>query len=390
MTQRRTPKIEILTAVSVFVVVLTILAAPSALAQVTTVSTPPLFLPAVTYDAGGLNPNAVAFADVNGDGKPDLVVANCEPVGSAICVNTGNTADGLVAVFLGEGNGTFAAPLTFDSGGANAMSVAVADVNGDGKPDLVVANCAVSGTGAEQGGCGRPPNSVVSVFLGNDDGTFRTPSTYASGGLSPHSVQVADLNGDGKPDILVANDFAMFYNSPNGTVGVLLGNGDGTFQKVVAYSSGAWNADSVAVADVNADTKLDLIVANGACKPNTMNAGCLGVLLGNGDGTFQQALIYDSGGGEASSVSVADVNGDGRPDLLVANGCAFCANTVGVLLGKGDGTFQAAVTYGSGGYSASFIAVADVNGDSKPDVLVANQCTGNCGNLKGAIGVLPE
>ena len=106
--------------------------------------------------------------------------------------------------------------------------------------------------------------------------------------------------------------------------------------------------------------------------------GTVGVLLGNGDGTFQTAVTYGSGGYYADSVAVADVNGDGKPDLVVANACASssnCANggSVGVLLGNGDGTFQAAVTYGSGGqYEPDSVAVADVNGDGKPDLLVAN------------------
>ena len=87
-------------------------------------------------------------------------------------------------------------------------------------------------------------------------------------------------------------------------------------------------------------------------------------------------VTYDSGGYEAQSVAVADVNGDGKPDLVVANLCASsdCTNggVVGVLLGNGDGTFQAAVSYGSGGQDAESVAVADVNGDGKPDLVVAN------------------
>ncbi len=102
------------------------------------------------------------------------------------------------------------------------------------------------------------------------------------------------------------------------------------------------------------------------------------MLLGNGDGTFQSAVNYNSGGENALSIAVADVNGDGKPDLLVANECvdSSCANgSVSVLLGNGDGTFQAAVNYNSGGYDAYSIAVADVNGDGNPDLLVANNCT---------------
>ena len=133
------------------------------------------------------------------------------------------------------------------------------------------------------------------------------------------------------------------------------------------------------VADVNGDGKPDLLVAN-QCADRGCTNGTVGVLLGNGDGTFQTAVTYGSGGYGALSVAVADVNGDGKPDVVVANVCsnAYCETngTVGVLLGNGDGTFQTAVTYGSGGYAHS-VAVADVNGDGKPDLLVANGCTSN-------------
>ena len=204
------------------------------------------------------------------------------------------------------------------------------------------------------------------------------------------------MNGDGKPDLVVASSCASSSNCANGSVGVLLGNGNGTFQAAVSYSSGGYEAQSVAVADVNGDRKLDLLVANTICAPNDCATGSVGVLLGNGDGTFQPAVTYDSGGFSAESVAVTDVNGDGKPDLLVANTCvsdgAFdCVNgSVGVLLGNGDGTFQAAVSYGSDGTGAASVAVRDVNGDGKPDVFVANACgnNGNYGCMIGSLGVL--
>src|SRR5208282_4616756 len=134
---------------------------------------------------------------------------------------------------------------------------------------------------------------------------------------------------------------------------------------------GGYQANSVAAADVNGDGIPDLIVAN-ACESSTnCSYGGIGVLLGNGDGTFQPAVTYSSGGADATSVTVADVNQDGKPDLVVAN-----ANTgsVAVLLGNGNGTFQAAVNYGSGGQAAVSVAVADVNGDGHQDIIVANYC----------------
>jgi hypothetical protein len=163
-------------------------------------------------------------------------------------------------------------------------------------------------------------------------------------------------------------------------VGMLLGNGDGTFQPVVTYGSGGYFANSVAVADVNGDSKPDLLVAN-ECVDKNCASGTVGVLLGKGDGTFQPVVTYGSGGLYANSVTVADVNGDGKPDLVAAN---YLSNNAGVILGNGDGTFQTAVTYGSGGSVYLYsVAVADVNGDGKPDLLAAN-----CGCDNGTVGVL--
>jgi hypothetical protein len=152
------------------------------------------------------------------------------------------------------------------------------------------------------------------------------------------SVAVADVNGDGIPDIVVAN------HSGN-TVGVLLGNGDGTFQPPMTYDSGGPNPTGISIADLNGDGKPDLVVGLNA------GIGAVAVLLGNGDGTFQPAVTYGLGYWAAFGfdVAVADVNHDGKPDLIVAASCLDVGGCVGVLLGNGDGTFQPARTYDSGG-----------------------------------------
>jgi hypothetical protein len=173
-----------------------------------------------------------------------------------------------------------------------------------------------------------PPDAIPPLFL--------PAVTYDSGGTFAISVAAADLNGDGKSDLVVANVFST-------SVGVLLGNGDGTFQAGVSYDSGGYSPRSVAVADVNGDGKPDLLVANVCLNSFQCNGeGAVGVLLGNGDRTFQPPVIHDPGGFNSTSVASSDVNGDGRLDLLVVNACgtgdSFCASvgTIGVLLGNGD------------------------------------------------------
>ncbi len=174
---------------------------------------------------------------------------------------------------------------------------------------------------------------------------------FDTGGV-PHSVAVADLNGDGKLDLAVAN-----YGTDN--VGVLLGNGDDVFQTPKSYDTGKGPA-SIAVADVNGDGSLDLVVANYV--GNNMS-----VLLGIGDGTFQHQQTFATSGRPAS-VAVADVNGDGRLDLVVAN---YVSDNVSMLLGKGNGTFQHQQTFATGSKPIS-VAAADVNGDDRLDLIVAN------------------
>jgi hypothetical protein len=343
------------------------------------------FLPVVTYDPGGPQAAMVVVADVNGDGKPDLIVLNCgNCYGPSFITNPGS-----VGIMLGNGDGTFQKAVTYGTGTASPRFVVVADVNGDGKPDLVVANRCIDG------GC--LIEAVVAVLLGNGDGTFQAAVTYNSGGLFTSSVAVADVNGDGKPDLVVGNDCA----DPNcdGSVGVLLGNGDGTFQAASTYLTGGNGAFFVAVADVNDDGRADLLVgtnaivcSGGICRP----VGAVAVLLGHGDGTFQSAVSYDSGGllgvyGSGGSLAVADVNKDGKPDLVVENNeCCNSANgSVGILLGNGDGTFKEAVTYKSGaGGPGTSAEVADVNGDSKVDVVATVWCGGaNC-IIRGLVAVL--
>ena len=453
MTRKRTLNNRILSAASATLSIFIIFALQSLQAQTrqptsgqktaaSTPSAPLAFLPVVTYPSGGSYAYSVAVADVNGDGIPDLLVADCGP--GSIC---GGGINGVIGVLLGNGDGTFKPVVTYDAGGYQTYSVVAADVNGDGKLDLIVANSYFSNT--------------IGVLLGNGDGTFQPVVTYGSGGGYPWSVAVADMNGDGKPDIVVANSSSCYGCTDSGLVGVLLNNGNGTFQPAVTYNSGGFNdlspvslavADlngdgipdvavtnacgrttdcsgigsvaillgngrggfqseitygtagqlpsSVAIADLNGDGKPDLVITNSNCgTTGGCGRGAIAVLLGKGNGAFQPLRLFDSGGDGTHSVAIADLNGDGIPDIAVANFCAPTSNrdcailgnsgTVGLLLGNGDGTFQPPVAYTSGGYwIADSIAIADLDRDGHPDVLVVNLFGSGAPDFEGSVGVL--
>ena len=287
---------------------------------------PPVsFLAARSYGVG-IGPQSVAVGDFNGDGAPDLGVANY--------------GDNTVSVLLGNGDGTFQAAANYGVG-ANPIWVAVGDFRSDGNFDLAV----TSNT-----------DNTVSVLLGNGDGTFRTAVNYSTGsGTAPYSVAVGDFNRDGTPDLAVAD-----YGETS--VGVLLGNGDGTFRTAADYPTGIAPV-SAAVGNFRGNGILDLAVANAGS--NTVS-----VLLGNGDGTFHGVASY-AVGSDPNPVTVGDFNGDGIPDLAVGNFGSGTGNTVSVLLGNGDGTFQAPVTYVVG-FGPASLAVGDLNGDGKLDLAVAN------------------
>ncbi len=156
--------------------------------------------------------------DLNADGKADLVLTDAAGE---------SNGDGSVAVLLGNGDGTFQPAVLYDLGGIEPGWLAIADVNGDGIPDLIVANSFASGNDAV---------GSVGVLFGNGNGTFQPVVTYAAGGI-PTGIAVGDLNGDGQPDIVVTTCGGYPCNDGQGTVDVLLANGGGTFQAPVAYLS---------------------------------------------------------------------------------------------------------------------------------------------------------
>jgi hypothetical protein len=270
----------------------------------------------------GHQPTSVATADFNDDGIPDLVVAN--------------ENDNTVSVCLGNGDGTFQKGITTGTG-HTPESIAVGDFNGDDIPDIAVAN-----TNA---------NSIT-ILLGNGDGSFQSKGTLTSF-LSPVSIAAGDFDDDGNLDLVVCNTFG-------GDVSVLLGNGDGTFQSAKIFDTGI-GPQSVAVGDFNLDGIVDLVVANS-------HEDTASVLLGNGDGTFQPQTKLTTGN-SAYSVATADLNNDGILDVAVAN---RNSNTVSIILGNGNGTFQNQVFLATG-TAPSAVAVGDFNGDGIPDLAVADE-----------------
>jgi|HubBroStandDraft_5_1064220.scaffolds.fasta_scaffold22917_2 hypothetical protein len=317
-------------AVLTFATLLFMLAAsqPNSAVQASPQKEAPLFQHPLQYAAGGEASESAVVADVNGDGIPDVVAAS-----------QNGSGHGSVGVLIGIGNGKFQPTVSYDSGGVEAWGLAVADVNGDGNPDILVTNV---------------QSNSVGVLLGHGDGTFAPAVTY-NGGAS-YTISVADVNRDGKPDLIT------------GGLDVLLGNGDGTFQPPRNFGPFGQFAT---MADVNGDGKLDIVSVG--------SAGGVGVLLGNGDGTFQSAVSYSTGGSQSSGVAVGDLNGDGKPDIAVPNYCAggVCSTNNGqvvILFGNGDGTFQAPITYDSGAKFAQAVAIGDVDGDGNPDLIVGNAC----------------
>jgi hypothetical protein len=318
-------------------------------------------------------PRNVAAYDLNGDGKLDVVTGN----------------DGGYSVLLGNGNGTFQAPLTISLINViSGSSVALGDVNGDGKADLVLGSI-----------------DVLNVAMGNGNGTFQLSRAFPVQG-SLEYVAIADVNKDGKPDLLASDNTGA-------TITILQGDGVGNFTMSGRYVTGEAN-DSFFVMDFDLDGNPDLVFAHGhpdMLWPN-MNTGRVAVIFGRGDGTFYSPSAFAVGGGVGV---IADFNNDGHPDWAGANrtygvplplllgqgGTGFRAAPVTIpdsqvlgpvaagdfngdgkadlvvsesslnkyyfLAGKGDGTFQAPVVF-AGAFAAIYLTAGDLNGDGRPDL----------------------
>ena len=334
----------------------------------------------------GLYPSGLAIADVNGDGKPDLVVTGCVPGGDPCSPDA-------VTVMLGNGDGSFKSGPAYSTGGLASVP-AVADLNGDGKPDLVVLNVCSSLPCTSKG--------TLGVLLGKGDGTFEPVVTYNTGGFNSGALAIADVNGDGNPDLIVGNGCnssgtCSTYDK-NHQLGVLLGKGDGTFRPVVPYPSGGYEVNSITAIDLNGDGKLDLVAENWCGTTDCTSNSSVGVLFGNGDGTFQAPTAYDVGGGQATGLAVLDGNGDGKPDFIITGfcdentpGCGSTGAELFAILGNGNGTFQPGVIlYMVGTYGGlKTLLSADLNGDGKPDLVLIHGCNSlDCTLDDAEVGVM--
>jgi hypothetical protein len=298
------------------------------------------FQPAQTTVTGPW-PQSLAVGDFNADGKLDLATANYD-----YALYYGGTGDNNVSILLGHGDGTFDPAILLDYG-TNLIwsSIAPGDLNADGNLDLVV-------TSFESFG-----GSTAFVLLGHGNGSFAPVATYSlgSGGV-PTAPVLEDFNSDGNADVAVAKW--------EGSVKLLLGNGDGTLQAPRDFATNL-GAEAVAVGDFDADGELDLAVANGP-------ADSVDVLLGNGDGTFQAEQSF-AAGDDPRSVTAGDINGDGVLDLVATNvgsSPSYADGGLTVLFGNGDGSFALPITTAAGSTPDS-VVVADFNADSLLDAAVA-------------------
>jgi hypothetical protein len=269
----------------------------------------------------------MTVGDIDGDGHVDLVLA---------------TGD----LFFGNGNDGFE---LFEehhvAGSIGDMTVAHGDLNGDGILDMAI---------------GFFELNSFHVYLGNSDGSFQAGQEYGLGyRQAPISIKLGDLNGDGALDIVVGTEEYMDITA--GVV-ILLGNGDGNFQsrqRVVDESTRI----IVELGDLNGDGVPDLVFSDGC--------GDVSVMLGNGDGSFQlQQLVFSTNYFQwVASIDLGDLNGDGVPDLVIGNGTS---DSVSVLIGNGDGSFQPSqrLEFSGGAYSVS--ALRDINRDSNLDILLSN------------------
>jgi hypothetical protein len=297
------------------------------------------FSPAVNYSIhAAAYPISVAIGDVTGDGKPDIVTANY------------NSNE--VSILTGEGDGTYYAPISYTVP-AHPISMVIGDVNHDNKIEIMTANYL---------------NQNVSVLRQVVDSTFEVAGNYSlvhEPSEWPLSIAVGDVNGDGFADIVTGNELSN-------DISVLLGNNDCSFQTPMAESlSIGEHLYALALGDVNGDGKLDIVTSNDGFSN-------VAVELGNGDGTFQLPSFYGTFT-RARSLALCDLNKDGKLDVIVTDSDI---HKISVFLGNGTGTFPSYVNYDVGANPSS-ITTADINDDGILDVVTANYDSNSVSILLG-------
>jgi hypothetical protein len=343
--------------------------------------------------ATGTGPYGIVAGDFNNDGNQDLAITN--------------VFDDTVSILLGNGNGTFTIK-SVPSVGSLPVAIVAGDFNNDGKLDLAVTNLAGNsvsvllgkgdGTFQNQVTYALPANSepraivtgffnsdnsldlvvvdsgtnLLSILLGSSSGTFTVQSTQPATGELPFWIATGDFNGDHIVDLAVANQCGgdPTCGTAAGTVSVLLGNGNGTFQSQVVFNVGAY-PDYVWAGPLAINGPADIVTANSG-------SDTISVLISTGNNTFQNHQDYATGG-FPYSLGSADFNGDGLPDFAISNAVS---NTATILLGDGDGTFtERKVT--STGLAPEGVATGNLNGDSNLDAAVADSTANSVSILLG-------
>ncbi|UPA22825.1 FG-GAP-like repeat-containing protein [Candidatus Peribacteria bacterium] len=275
------------------------------------------FPSAVTY-AGTSNFYSVALGDIDGDGSVDMVTG---------------TLNGQYSKFLNNGDGTFGSRSDFTTGGT-IYGLQLSDLNGDGMLDIAAAD-----------------GSDMVVQLNNGDGTFATKVSYAAS--YPVNIATADVNGDARPDVLVAENI-------DNTVSVYINNGNGTFAAKVDYAANVGHTFDVEAGDINGDGYMDILACGG-------NDNVVSTFLNRGNGTFA-AKVDISTQSSINYMAVSDVNMDGAVDFVTISSTQTNAS---VHINNGDGTFATKVDYPTG-TSGHDIRLTDVNGDGVPDIVLAS------------------
>ncbi|KKW16960.1 MAG: FG-GAP repeat protein [Candidatus Magasanikbacteria bacterium GW2011_GWA2_50_22] len=332
------------------------------------------FAPKVDFTTGA-NPYGIAISDLDGDGKSDFAVVNSNPSGSiSVLRNTSST-----------GSITFASPLDFATG-VNSFQVASGDLDGDGKPDLIVTNFS---------------SNTISVFRNTSASgsiTFATKVDIAGAGLygvnAPYGIAISDLDGDGKPDFVVTNS-----GYPSSSVSIFRNtssSGSIAFESPIDFATGLYSS-GVAVSDIDGDGKPDIAITNAGNNtlsilrnislPGSITSSSFNAKVDISSGAEPEGIaISDVDGDGKYTIVVGDVDGDGRPDLVVGNAYSNAFTVLRNTTSPGvitTGSFAPKVDFMTGVWPF-VVAMGDLDGDGKPDVVAANRTSNTVSVFRNA------